>query len=56
MTQLVLLSMALALIIVPLWAAGDPSARRGLKKTVVGVLAFGVLYLFLVRFVVPYLG
>ena len=56
MEKALLLTIAVALVVIPLLAAGDPSPTRGIKKTVVGIIAFDVFYLFLVRFVLPYLG
>jgi hypothetical protein len=53
MDKLILVSYVLALMIVPAWAAGDPSGRRGLKKTIVGLIVYAFVYLGLVRFVVP---
>lgn len=56
MTKFLLLTIALALILVPIWASRDASPRRGLKKTIVGIIAFSFFYLFLVRVVVPRVG
>ena len=56
MTKAVLVTIVLALVFVPIWASGDASARRGLKKTIVGIIAFNLFYLFLTRVVVPRLG
>ena len=53
MGNFILMSIVLALLAVPSWAARDPSGPRGLKKTIVGIIAYSLLYLFLVRVVVP---
>jgi hypothetical protein len=49
----IMMSIVLALVAVPAWAARDPSGPRGLKKVIVGIIAYSLLYLFLVRVVVP---
>ena len=56
MEKALLLTIAVALVMVPIWAARDPSPLRGIKKTIVGIIAFDVFYLFLVRYVLPYVS
>ena len=56
MTKLALLSIALALVILPLVAARDPHPWRGMKKALVWVVAFNAFFVFFLRFVVPRLG
>jgi membrane-associated HD superfamily phosphohydrolase len=51
--KLLLLSVVIALIALPLLTARDRNARRGLKKAILLVITFNLLYLFLVRFVYP---
>lgn len=53
MAKLLLLSVCLALVAIPLWAARDPFPGRGLKRAIIGVAAFNFLYLVLVRVVIP---
>jgi len=48
--KLLLISVVFASIIVPLWAAQTPDARRGLKKTVLAIVAFNVLYLLALKY------
>lgn len=56
MSKLALLSVALALVILPLLAARDPNPWRGMKKALVWVLAFNLFFVFFLRVVVPRLG
>jgi hypothetical protein len=51
--KLLLMSIVIASVFFPLWAARDPSARRGLRKTILAVLAFNLIYMLLLRFVYP---
>lgn len=53
MDKLLLLSVALALLGIPLWASRDAVPVRGLKKALVGVFAFNLLYVFFLRVVLP---
>jgi hypothetical protein len=55
-SKLLLLSVCLALVGIPLFTARDVHPSRGLKRALIGVAAFNVFYLFLVRFVIPRLG
>jgi hypothetical protein len=42
--QLALLSIIVATVAAPAIAARDPSARRGLKRMLIGLLVFNALY------------
>jgi hypothetical protein len=44
--KLLLLSVVIGLIALPILTARDANAQRGLKKTLLLVLAFNLLYLF----------
>jgi hypothetical protein len=56
MLKLILVSVALAPLVLALLASRDTNARRGLSRVVVGVLAYNALYAVLLRYVVPHLG
>jgi hypothetical protein len=51
--KLLLLSVVIVMITVPVLMARDRNAKRGLKNALLLVIAFNLLYLFLVRFVYP---
>jgi hypothetical protein len=51
--KFLLLSIVLVLIALPLLTSRDMNARRGLKKALLLMITFNLLYLFLVRFVYP---
>lgn len=53
MGKALLTSVVLAAVLIPAWAARERSPVRGLKRAVVGVLAFNAFYFLLVRFVLP---
>jgi hypothetical protein len=53
MQKLILMSVIYATAILPLIAARNPSPRRGLRKAVVWLLAFNVIYVLAVMFVYP---
>lgn len=53
MVKLVLISVVVGLMAAPLIAARDPSPGRGLRKAFAYTLAADVLYLLLLRFVLP---
>ena len=55
MQKLVLLSVVIAMIYVPILAARERSPVRALKKTVLVLVVFNLVYLFVLRFVYPYL-
>jgi hypothetical protein len=54
--KLILLSICIAMIVIPLWAGRDPQPARGLKRAVFGVVAFNLFYVVLLRVIVPRLG
>lgn len=45
MRALLLMSILIATVAIPLWAARDPDARRGLWRTVVYMIVFNALYM-----------
>jgi hypothetical protein len=53
MQKALLISIAVATIIIPMWAARDRRARRGLRKAVVCLVLFNVVYFLAVMFVYP---
>jgi hypothetical protein len=53
--KLLLLSVVIAMIAIPTLTARDTDAKRGLKNTLILVIAFNLLYLLFVRFVYPHL-
>jgi hypothetical protein len=53
MRKLILVSILFAMVVLPIRAATDPSPRRGLRRALVGVAAFNVLYLLAVLYVLP---
>jgi hypothetical protein len=53
MSKLILLSILLLDVLVPLWAARQPNAMRGLKRTLLWMCLGNVVYLLLVMFVYP---
>ncbi len=53
MAKLVLLSVCIALVAIPLMVARDPHPARGLKRALFGVVAFNLVYVFVLRVVVP---
>jgi len=56
MAKLLLLSICLALVSIPLMASRDPYPVRGLKRALMGVLLFNLVYVFLLRIVIPRVG
>jgi hypothetical protein len=48
--KLILISLLIASAIIPVWAARDPEAVRGLGKAVIATAAFNVLYLLAVSY------
>ncbi len=56
MAKLLLLSVCLALVGIPLWASRDSHPARGLKRALIGVVLFNLLYVFLLRVVFPRIG
>ncbi len=53
MQKFVLLTILLATVIIPMWTAGDRSARRGLRRTLLLMVAFNAIYLFSIIYVLP---
>jgi hypothetical protein len=45
MQKLILISLLVANVVIPVWGAREPNARRGLRKTVRGLLLFDLAYL-----------
>ena len=56
MKALLTQSMMFALVGIPILAAREQSAAKGLKKALLMYVAFGVFYTFALRFVYPYLS
>jgi len=55
-SKLVLLSITLALVVIPIWAARQPHPLKGLRLALLGLFTFHLVYAFLLRVVVPRLG
>jgi hypothetical protein len=53
MAKFILISILFVDVLIPLWAARDPNAIRGLKKALLGMCVFNVCYLLLIMFVYP---
>jgi len=53
MQKLILISILLVDVLIPLWAARDRNAIRGLKKALFYMCICNVFYLLLVMFVYP---
>jgi hypothetical protein len=53
MAKLLLLSILAATVVMPSFAARESNPVRGLKKLLVQMLAFGVLYWLVVLFLTP---
>jgi len=53
MAKFVLMSVIFGAIAVPVLAARDANAMRGLKKAVLLTVAFNLFYLFAIRFIYP---
>jgi hypothetical protein len=53
MSKFILISIIFVDILIPIWAARDPSAIRGLKKALFYMGVFNAIYLLLVMFVYP---
>ena len=51
MSKLNLPSIVFAMVLVPLLAGGDVSPQRGLKRALLGFLAFNLFYVLLIKFV-----
>jgi hypothetical protein len=55
-SKLVLLSIAVALVVIPVWSARQPHPLKGLRMALFGLFTFHLFYAFLLRVVVPRLG
>ena len=53
MQKLILVSILFASVAVPIWAAHERSARRGLQKALFAMLVFELAYVVAVVFVYP---
>jgi|APLak6261675434_1056106.scaffolds.fasta_scaffold09906_2 hypothetical protein len=56
MSKFLLLTVCLAMVIIPLVAARDAHPARGLKRAMLGVMAFNLFYIVVVRVLVPLFG
>ena len=56
MAKALLLSICIALVGLPLWAAKDRPPGRGLKRALLAVVAFNFFYIVVLRVIVPRLG
>ncbi len=56
MEKAIILSVCLALVGIPLWAAQSAHPAAGLKRAVGGVFLFNLFYVFLLRVVLPRVG
>jgi hypothetical protein len=50
MSKLILLSVLLAMVLLPALAARDPDSERGFRRTVVRMMAFFAVYAFALRY------
>jgi len=55
MAKLLLMSCVIAIIAVPIACADDKSPRRGLRRTVLLIVAYDLFYVFAMRFIYPHL-
>ena len=53
MQKFLLLSILLMTVVIPMRTAQDPSARRGLRRTLLLVVAFNAVYLFSIIYILP---
>jgi hypothetical protein len=53
LAKLILLSCVLAILAIPLVMSRASSGRHGLRWTIVLIVLFNLVYLFLIRFVYP---
>jgi hypothetical protein len=53
MQKFILISILFADVLIPLWAARDANAIRGLKKALFYMCIFNAMYLLLVMFLYP---
>jgi hypothetical protein len=55
-SKLVLLSIVVALVVIPIRAARQAHPLKGLRVALLGLVSFHLFYAFLLRVVVPRLG
>jgi hypothetical protein len=53
MAKMLLISVMIAIIAIPVAASRAKSGQRGLRWTVLGILAFNIFYVFAVRYLYP---
>jgi hypothetical protein len=53
MQKLILLSLLVANVAIPVWAARDADGWRGIRKMIRGLLVFDVAYVLALRFLYP---
>ncbi|MFT3710231.1 MAG: hypothetical protein QM817_21600 [Archangium sp.] len=56
MAKALLLSICIALLGFPLWAARDRHPGRGLKRAILAVVLFNFFYIVVLRVIVPRFG
>jgi hypothetical protein len=52
-SKLILMSVLFATIAIPVWGARDQKPRAGLKRSVIRMLVFNLVYLLLLLYVYP---
>jgi uncharacterized membrane protein YwaF len=55
MAKLLLLSVVIMMVAIPVLAARDRSAKRGLQKAILLVIVFNIFYVFVHRFIYPHM-
>jgi len=50
MSKLILMSIVIAIVVIPVRVSRDPDPRKGIRKLVKHMLLFELFYLFAVRF------
>jgi hypothetical protein len=53
MQKLLLLSLLIMIVAIPMRAAADPSPARGLRRAVIGTVAYAFVYVMLIVYVLP---
>ena len=53
MQKFILISIVIATIAVPTWAAREKNARKGLRKALTWMVVFNVVYLVALMFIYP---
>jgi hypothetical protein len=51
--KLLLISVVVASLLIPLWAAREESPRRGAQKAILFVVVFNFIYMLALRFIYP---